>query len=106
MPENSIDNVAFFSIDNFAQHLNAVRTCFYFSQTLTQYCSQIHMGPLYMERSNLLSYPLVRPAKQPLSREVRPLHQIYLMNCTDISAVLSTRRWSNDFFGAPAGHLH
>ena len=51
-----MDNVALLSVDNFLQHLNAVHFFFFFfllAQTLTQNCSQIHLGPLqYMKRPN------------------------------------------------------
>ena len=45
----------------------------------------------------LLSLFPIRPAKQPLSREINTLHQVYPINCTDICTLLSTRLWSNDF---------
>ena len=104
MFKNSIGNVALLSIDNFPQHLNAVHV-FFLSQTLEPInavlYSQIPYGTTVHEKTKIVDplyliimlLPLspVHPAKQPLSREIRTLHQVYPMNCTDISTLLSTR---------------
>ena len=81
--KNSIDNVALSRIDNFPQHLNAVHVFIFFSQTLTQYRSQIHMGQLHRKIPNLLthftaqSYYNPSPLPAPRSNPCRARSALY-----------------------------
>ena len=91
MLKNSLDNVALFRVDNFPQHINAVHVFFSFS--LKHYRSTVAksiwdhytgkdqklVDPFY-PTILLLSLSAACPAKQPLSREIRTLHQVYPIN--------------------------
>ena len=48
-----------------------------------------------------IAYNPARPAKQPLPREIRTSHQVYPLNCSEISTLLFTCRRSNDFCVPP-----
>ena len=107
--KTSIDNVALMQY-----------TCFLFSQTLTQYRSQIQMGPLYRKIPNLLihftrqqyyfSLSPARPAKRPSSRESRTLrqvaHKLYGHICTMVFALRGAiQHWQYFFMRSYLHHL-
>ena len=113
MLKSSIDNVALFRVDNFPQHLNAVHLFFLFISNTNAVLQLNPYGTTTQEKPKLVDplYPTIlllslsaaRPAKQPLPREIRTVHQAYPIYCSGMSTLLSTCRGSNDFC-APRRH--